>query len=229
MKYFVIGYKRANRGESGESCNSHFDLSSACPKCGTGAELVGNLRVKGISDVNRDLFETLNGDYLISSRLFKKIRQRLSNLELVQVVNTKNQPLEYYHFTTSLVLSKFSSKSTGFTIEDQCTYCKRNGYFNQAIVGSLEMDIPTFVSPLNLVYNEQDFSRLKFPTIVKSWECVGLSNRKAYDKYVIRYARPFLLVSETFKMALQEERVRGIDFEEVTIQPAAAHNKMYEQ
>ncbi|MDP4270094.1 MAG: hypothetical protein Q8909_08195 [Bacteroidota bacterium] len=214
MKYHIISYIKAPIGESGECCKSEYDFSNACDFCGTGAELVSHLKVKGFSKISKDFFETLDGDFIISKRIYEVIRKIKPDFILRPVIDLKGNILEYYHLYTSIVLPRFEVQSTGYVIDGQCDKCKRNGYFNHAIISP---DKPTIVSPLNLIYKEPTIGFYQNELLLKTWECIGLSNKVAFGNNIVGYARPWIIVSHELKEIFESEKIIGIEFEEVII------------
>jgi len=218
MQFYIITYTDRPIGESGESCKSDYNLDHACPKCGTGAKLNGNLRVKGISNVRKDFFETLDGDYLISGQLYEKLKDLHPEFELSAVVDIGNQELEYFHLYSHTILPRFNKKSSGFVIEDQCPHCLRNGYFNDAKIGDLDRGIPTEITPVKLCYEESNFEPLLGKNILQTWECLGLSNRRPHDRYAVRFARPWIIVSQDLKQIFERQGLSAIRYEEIKIE-----------
>jgi hypothetical protein len=215
MKYYILSYKRAPIGESGEPCHSTYELTSACTTCGTGAILVGNLRVKGLSKVNKELFETLDEDCIISKKLYEALLENEINLgTLLNIVDHRGNDLPFFHLYTIKHLPQ--TKSNDFEIEGQCPTCKRNGFFTKVVI-STDDQTPTKIFPYNLHYSADVLNVLQKQDFIFTWECMGLSNLKACDKYVVRYARPLLIISEKFKIALEILKIKGIEFEEVSI------------
>lgn len=218
MRHFIILYNKRPLGESGESCKSDYDLSKACVDCGTGAKLTGNLRVKGFSNIKKDFFVTLDGDYIISTRLYNLIKENAIDFNLLQVIDSKNNYLDFYHFANYWTLPRFKKDSTGFVIDRQCQTCKRNGHFTLAEIGDLEKNIPTVIHSYILKYDEVDFEKHKSELILNTWECFGLSNKIATGKYVIRYARPLTIVSEKIKVIFDKEKLKDIEYEQIIIE-----------
>lgn len=216
--YYIISYKNRPLGESGETCKSDYDLSNACIDCGTGAKLIGNLRVKGFSNIKKDFFETLDGDFIISTRLYKRIQENFNDFKLMKVIDSRNNPLDFYHFDSDTTLPRFKKSSSGFVIEGQCQSCKRNGYFTHAEIGNLEKNIPTIIHPDIFKYDKNDLEKYKGELILNTWECFGLSNIIATEKYVIRYARPLTIVSEKIKDIFDRERLKDIEYEQIKIE-----------
>jgi len=217
MKYYILSYTKGTSGESGESCKSNYSFDNACKVCGTGAKLVGKLRTKGLLKIEKLLFETLDGDFIISQKLYEILNKKGVKLgELQSVINNKNNNLPLYHLNSNLYFPPAAEK-TGLTIEGQCQTCKRNGYFNEAIIGNLKLNTPTQVFPVELYYQKINADFLDSSDFFFTWECTGLSNRIAHGDYVVRYARPMLIVSEFFKQALETEKIKGLKFEPITI------------
>ncbi|MBK0403246.1 hypothetical protein I5M27_09635 [Adhaeribacter sp. BT258] len=217
MKYYIISYSGGTPGESGESCGTEYSFVNACEVCGTGAEPLNNLKVKGVAKTKKEFFETLDGDWLISKNLYNRIRKDIIDFNLSQVVDKKNKPLDFYHFYSAFTLPKANECSTGFTLERQCSACLRNGYFNDAIIGNLELRVPTTIIPLDLHYDTKDFTNLPNSAIYKTWECTGLSNKANVGNRVIRYARPWIVVNDDLKSILNIFKVKNIHYEEITI------------
>ena len=114
-----------------------------------------------------------------------------------------------------------STEIKGLKIEDQCDVCKHNGYFNEAIIGNIKLGIPTVVKPVELFYNNVDAGFLKQSEVFLSWEHMGKSNLVAHDKYVVRYARPLLIVSELFYNFLTSKGVKNFEVEKINFAPGA--------
>lgn len=218
MNYYIIGYKNKPIGESGESCKSEYDFKDACDICGTGAKLIKDLRVKGFSKINKDFFETLDGDFIISKRIYEIIKQDQLRFILKPVVDYKNNKLDFYHLNPSNVLPKFENKSTGYIIENQCEKCNRNGFFNDFVIGDLGNGIETIVHPLYLVYKENDLKAINNDLILKTWECVGLSNKETYGKYVVRYARPWIIINQVLKDIFEKLKIEGVNYEQIKLE-----------
>jgi hypothetical protein len=216
MKYYIISYSGSMKGESGEPCNSNYTFEDACDVCGTGATLVGNLRVKGLSNVRNHFFETFSYDYLISKELFDFLLNRKLKVEnCLNAIDTKGKPTNYFHFTSRFFLPKKSDKSTGIVTNRQCPVCLRNGYFNEAIAEESENGKKLIGLPLKLVYENIDKGLLESSDIFVTWECFGWSNLVAEGFKAVRYARPFVVVSENIKSAFEDFKVKNVHFEEI--------------
>ncbi len=217
MEYFVITYTGKPIGESGESCSTEYILDEACETCGTGAKLSGSLKTKKLNKTKKNFFQTVDGDYLISEELHIKLVEKGIKIGyLDKVVDFKNNQLTFYHLYTELSFPKTTNFS-GLIIDSQCETCKRNGYFNDVIIGDLEKNIPTKIIPLELNYSDLNLDLKKQSDFFNSWEHMGLSNREAKGNLVVRYARPMLIVSERLKIVLEEERLENLKFDVIKI------------
>jgi len=218
MKYHIMKYISRPIGESGEdkeSCSNKYDTSIACKVCGTGAKLIGNLRTKGIKNIKKNLFSTMDGDIIISDELYiylNKNNAKIGNLKCI--VDFKGKQLPYFHLTTGFNLPK-ANEIKGLKIESQCPICKRNGYFTDAIIGNLERNIPTVIKQLKLRYNKLDNNFLLQSDVFNTWECLGLSNLKKEENKIVRYARPLLVVSENFKELMAYYGIKDLKFEPI--------------
>lgn len=225
MNYYILSYRGGKHGESGEPCGTEYSFDNACHACGAGAEVKGSLKVRGIAKAKNDLFETKNNDVLISKSLYERVKIKLAEFELAQVVDTRNQPLDFYHLFTNKTLPKFKKSSTGYVTEGQCSFCHRDGYFNDVTVGDALVGTPAIVKPVILRYEYEDVNKLSNALILKSWECVGLSNKVKHGNRVIGFARPWMLVvREVLKGMLEDERIRHIHFEHMILEGCAQQN-----
>lgn len=218
MKYYILSSSSRPKGQSGESAGSKYSLDNACKNCGTGAQLIDSLHAKGLKNVKEDFFFTLDGDALITEKLYNLLKSEgLKLKDVSNVVDRKGASLPFYHLNPKPSFPKSLPESEGLKIENQCPVCKQNGYFNDAIIGDLNKEISTYVAPLNLHYKDVEKSFLQQSDIFHSWEHMGLSNLKAEGNKVIRYARPLLIVSEKVKKTFEEFKIKKLTFDEVII------------
>lgn len=211
MKYYRLNYVKREVGESGEYCGTKYSFNEACPLCGTGAEIEGNLYAKKLPK-NKQFFKTLDSDFLMSEELYVSALNNDIDLNKLKQVKKRNGDfLGYYHLKSHIYLPK-AKKHQGLIIEDQCGLCKRNGYFNKLILGDLKRNIPSLVPPVELSYKKEDIEKLERYAVYNTWECMGLSNKIEYDNYIIRYARPMLVINDNFYKFLTEKKVKGLEF-----------------
>ena len=209
INLYFMQYDLTGKGFSGESCGSDYDLSEACPVCGTRAKLIDNLRSKGINKVNKEIFATMDGDDIISQKLYEILKEKGIKVgNLIQVTNTKNELLPFYHLKSNFYLPKMSSKTRGIIIDEemQCKLCKQDSYF-----GTVKENPFVF-------YKEFFYNYLKESSIFCTWEHFGLSNLKEEGMKVIRYARPHLIVTEKFKNSIEELGLKYVIFNPVIVE-----------
>ncbi|GAA4303434.1 hypothetical protein [Nibribacter koreensis] len=217
-KLYILSTTSASVGDSGEPFGSIYNLERACPFCGTAAQLVGPIRSIGLSKAKKDFFDTLGGDLMLSEKLKQALEDAglMSNC-LYPVHDTKGNVLPLYHINPTLTLPKAHKDSTGLKKADQCKNCKRDGHFNEAIIGSLENDIPTYVAPLQLNYDNVDADFLNSSDAFNTWEHFGISRLKKEGNYVVHYARPLIIVNERVKAVFEKLKIKHTEFEEVTL------------
>lgn len=209
MKYYILKICRAPIGESGDSCKSTYHFDHACKACGTGAVLVGKLRTKGLSRAKADIFETLDDDCILSERLFNELKNGGVNLNHSNsVVDYRNNELPFYYLNTNIILPE--AKMRHFSVNGQCPVCKRNGFWTKVRISD-----PKDYFPYDLHYSKEVLDCLEGEDFTYTWECMGMSNLVEHDIYVIRYARPLLIISEKFKTVLEKNKIRHLEFEEI--------------
>jgi len=211
MDYYIFSYLSKPTGESGETYGTIYDIKGACNSCGTGAKVKDVLKVK-LKQTNKDLFETVDGDFLLSQALYDRIIEASLDLEpLTKVSSQKEKDLPYYHLKTGRILPPATIIS-GLKIEGQCPFCMRDGYFHDVIIGDPEKDIPTEAVPLIIKYPKGTMDDYGLSDFFFSWECLGLSGK--YNNG-IRYARPLLIVSEKLKLVLENADIKDVEFSKV--------------
>jgi hypothetical protein len=217
MQLYILTYIGKPFGESGESCKTNYDLTSGCKNCGTGSKIESELHSKGLTKIAKDFFQTNDGDTIISTKLKEEmVRAHIKIGELAKVVEHRGQYLSYYNLTSDFMLPK-ATKIKGLIVEDQCYLCKQNGYFNDVIVGNIKKRISTVIKPVEIFYNNVDDKFLRQSDVFLSWEHMGKSNLVAHGKFVVRYARPLLIVSELFYDFLTSKGVTNIKVESINL------------
>lgn len=212
MNYFILSYNRAPIGDSHDA-KLEFDFTTACKKCGTGAKLVGSLKLSGINKLTKDFFETYVGDYIISENLYNSlIRENIVLGNLKKVTDSNNTEQPYYHLSTNLILPP-ALKKDGLAVENQCSECKRNGFFYKLSKSKDE----TIVFPTGIQYTSNQILVMEENDFYLTWECFGYSNLVACGNNVVGYARPLLIVSEKFKIALEKFKVKGLIYELIIV------------
>jgi hypothetical protein len=217
MNYFVLTYTGKPIGESGECCGTKYDFTHACKVCGTGAKVKGNLKTKKIKNVKKDFFQTLDGDNIISEKLYHLIKENDIKIDNHKnVVDCRNNTLPYYHFFTDYYLPK-AQETKGLIKENECPYCKQNGFFNDIVIGNIENNYSTKICPVILIYLEDNLKILEKSDLINTWEHMGLSNKNKENNLIIRYARPLQIISEKLKKTFIHLKVKDLKFEKIEI------------
>lgn len=215
MEYYLVEYLGKPVGESGECCKTAYDLNTACTTCGTGAKVIGNLRVKGLSNIKKDFFVTLDGDYIISQALNDLlIKEKIKIPNLKNVIDYRNRILPFVNFIPDYFFPK-AYLIKGMTIDAQCPICQRNGYFDKVAIGDIDKGIKTQTYKRIFHYAHVESELLSKSEIFNTWECLGLSNLTQYDKYVIRYARPLLIIDDKVRNIFEKYSIGDLEYEPI--------------
>jgi rRNA maturation protein Nop10 len=208
LKVYALGINMVPQGSSGEICNSVYDLTNACPNCGIKAKIIGNLRVKEISKIKKEILITRSFDYLISFRVYDElIKAGVKIGKLAGVESTRGEHLPYYHLKPESFLPKFGNKTKGYTIDikEQCPVCFQNCYFNLPKEDFLEY------------YDELPISLLEQSDLFNTWEHWGYSRLKPIGYYYVRFARPHIIVTENLKEVIESLGLKYVIFTPIEV------------
>jgi hypothetical protein len=174
------------------------------------------LITKGLSKVNNLFFVTIDGDFIIHQDLYKKLlSNKISGIDFVKVIDKRKNVLPYFHFNTYLELQRFSDNSQGIKISlEQCKDFKKNGY-SGVLITNENIGIEPKIVEIKLFYENITSILLNKSDIFCTWEHFGLSNLKDEGKYIIRYARPLIIVSEKIKSIFEIEKVKNAEFSKI--------------
>jgi hypothetical protein len=217
MKYYLLTYNGSLNGESAEDAGGKYDLNFACKICGTGARFIEPIPIKGIKG-NKDFFQTLSRDFFVSKKMFQKLHMEGINISFCkQVIQAKsNTLLDYFYFRPIHHFPGMDlSLSEGISFGDlQCKTCKQNGFGDKLIKTGKTTNI---IAPRRYVYHHIPEELLNASDIFYTWEHFGSSRLKAEGIYVIGFARPRIILSENVKIVFEEEKIKNVVFEEVSI------------
>ena len=220
-KFYLLANTSKPSGYSGECLGAEYDMANACPNCGTGYKLIGNLPVKAVK-LEKDFIQTLDRDYLISDKLFSALNLADIKVEnLLHAINSKSkEELRYYHLKPDFSFPKMLPESEGITTDEQCPICKRNGFFGDVVFAKNdkgEIESGSIV-PAKYKYQIESADFLEQADFYSTWEHFGTSNLVAKGNKVIGYARPLLIVSERVKSVFENMNIKNVSFEEIFIQ-----------
>ena len=185
----------------GAKYGTKYDFTRACQKCGSGALPVGPLYLEKNPSTKYQMFKTLDHETLVDIKLAQTLRSMGINT-FAEVYDQQKQKLPYMELRHQAQLPKFSKKTSGYKIEDQCETCMLNGHFNNR-------------DPLKLVYENIDES-ITNNHVLATFELFGNSfiSEPAEDSI---FATPFLIFSKELKELLENEGIPELTFDEVLI------------
>lgn len=193
---------RAPKADGGPRHGTEYDLTNACPRCGTGAVQTSPLVLKR-SETPRpgaDLFETLSGEVLISEDLAGVWDAAgIGGAELRGAVSHRDgQPLAWFQVIPQLELPPMSAQTRGTIREDPCPACGRDGHFF------------TVKSPEAIVYDDPE-SAEDLPDVCHTYERFG--NSVLREPFASSFfAPPLLICKPNVQKFFRGRRVRGIRF-----------------
>jgi hypothetical protein len=200
----VFRLERAPRGDGGPTYGTEYDLSSACPVCGTGAPQASSLVLKR-SDVPKSgpIFQTLDHEYLVNGEIARSLADsRLTGLRLLEARSLRDGAgLGWFQLIPTAQMPPVAAWSKGLERWKPCTTCGRDGYYHRPD------------EPLQLAYST-DAALSSLPDVTTTYECFGKSGlRQPLAKS--HFAQPMLLVKPRFREILAAHKVRGAQFEPV--------------
>ena len=191
-----------------------YDLSNACPRCGTAAVQTSPLMLprKGLPrECELTLgtrFSILVGPNLRASLLDAKV----TGLELRQALFFRNnEPLPWWQIISAYEMPMMSKLSKNLTRDTRpgwgCPTCRR------------DMHTRTGIEPLDLIYDGAAVDPKAIPDVVHSWECWGRSvlNYDVERQLVRGFACPWVLVKPKVFDVFREFKLEDVSFDPVRI------------
>jgi hypothetical protein len=215
-KYYVLWLKSSQVGDSGFR-SENYDLESGCPVCGTGAKLKGKLETKCLGKISRDIQLTYYFDMLISEKLYFAIKEVIPSFTLKNIVNSKDEDLNFYHFFSDYNFPKMNSESRGIMIEDdqnfpRCLNCGRSHFYPVLIFHGGQKG--TEIVPKKYIYEGVSADFLNKSEVFTTWEHFSASSIRK-ERFFL--ARPEIIISETIKEIFESFKIRNMVYEEVII------------
>jgi hypothetical protein len=114
----------------GPQHGTKYDLTMACPRCGSGATQLGPLLVGSRKFPKSEMFMTLDREILVQGALANTLAGAgFRRLLGAVVLASSGERLPVLQLLAEDVLPRFSDLSTGFVRERPCATCDRDGYF----------------------------------------------------------------------------------------------------
>ncbi len=205
-----LSVNRAPQGNGGPTYGTTYDLSKACPVCGTGAVQTSPLVLKASElkvPKSRDVFETLDGEIMISPRVAEAFKKAsVSGVDLRLAVSHRDRSrLPWFQILPTHGMPRMAETSAGIEREKPCPRCGRDGYFGSAYL------------PMRIRYRACEVTLDKVPDFARTWECFGNSAlREPFHES--GFATPLLVVKPKVFRLLRELKVRGLRFLPVEIE-----------
>ena len=178
-------------------------MEKACPKCGTGADQVGPLRLRRFRPPTSDVFLTLDSEVLVGPRLGDRLREA-GVMCLGDVVDAKSgASLDVWQLLPQVTLPPFGRDTRGVVRERPCPVCERDGYYG----------VPH--EPYRFCYAPLDESLAEKDVLV-THERFGTSVlRQPFSESV--FAAAVFVVGSRVAAVLKAERLRYIELQPVQI------------
>jgi hypothetical protein len=182
-----------------------FDLTNACPTCGTGARRLEPIKLPGVRLKDR-VSCTLKFEIVIPPRLVVAIRSTAPHCLREIRDDQTGEATAFFQLIPDITLPRWGVETTGWCTSEMdppCPICKRDGYFN----------VPK--TPLKISYDQP------VPTFALAETCehFGKSRLQA-DFRKSLFASPYIIVSEAVEGVLSGEP--GVEFVPVNFSPSRA-------
>jgi hypothetical protein len=182
---------------------TEYSTERACPRCGTGAEQVGPLRLNRFSLPAAEIFLTLDQEVLMRMTLGEKLRASGVTC-LADVIDARSgDRLDVLQLTAEATLPPFAPGTTGVTRERPCPVCARDGHYG----------VPHVL--YGLQYETVD-DALRSKDVLATYERFGTSVlRQPFRDSV--FAAPLLLVSGRVAAALRSANLKYVELHRVQV------------
>jgi hypothetical protein len=187
----------------GPQHGTQYSMEKACPKCGTGADQLGPLRLPRFRPPASETFLTLDNEVLVGLRLGDRLREA-GVMCLGDVLDAKSgASLDVLQLRPQVTLPPFGPETRGVVRERPCPVCGRDGYYG----------VPH--EPYRLCYATLDES-LASKDVLATHERFGTSVlRQPFSESV--FAAPVLVVGSRVAAVLKAERLRYVELQPVQV------------
>jgi hypothetical protein len=182
---------------------TEYSMERACPRCGTGAEQVGPLRLNRFTLPAAAIFLTLDHDVLMRMTLVEHLRASAVTC-LGDVIDARSADrLDVLQLKPEATLPPFAPGTTGVTRERACPACARDGHYGIPHVG------------YGLQYETLD-DGLRSKDVLATYERFGTSVlRQPFRDSV--FAAPLLVVSGRVAVALRAAGLKNVELHRVHV------------
>jgi hypothetical protein len=217
-----LSVNRKELDAGGAQHGTTYDLSNACPRCGTGAVQTSPLMLP-LTALRKtgQLCEADMGEVLCAKELTDALkRAEVTGLELRQVcLHGNGEALPWWQMISHFDMPKMSAATRGIITSEvddvtedgmvirampPCPECKRDGRFD------------TVKEPREIAYSRRTVDAETLPDVVQTWERFGKSVIKE-DSRFSRFAPPLLLVKPKVFDIFRHLKVKHARFEPVRL------------
>jgi hypothetical protein len=119
-------------------------------------------------------------------------------------------------------------KVKGISKTKKHLFATQNGdlIISNELYSKIKSEIPSFKiehvintkgEKLDYFHLAEYINNLEESDVLETWERVGLSNLKAHSNNVVRFARPWMIISEYLKSILEFANVTNIEFQSIVL------------
>jgi hypothetical protein len=212
--FLVLTVDRKPIESGGVEYGTKYDLSGACPSCGTGAVQTSPLMLALLGLPPKALLSaTCLGQILVASELAEVMKAaKLSGVELRQTRFYRNdEPLPWFQVISQHEMPKMGPATRGIVRDTSpgwgCPVCQRDMHCDMA------------EEPTAIAYDGCEVDPDKLPDFVHTWECFGRSVIKNDPErnLVQGFAQPRILVKPRVLDLFRKHKVRGARFQPVRV------------
>lgn len=176
------------------------DLSSACTRCWSGAEIIGPLRADTKSSAASVVGSTREYVGVSLSFAERLLSENLSGLRLVDVVHYKSKkPLPWRMLDSEVTLNAAHRSTDAWTRSKEPCTCGRDSHFESREANK------------KVVYESKTVERFKQFDLVKTWECFGQPMLRGENPTAGFIAAPKILVGKRLSQILAGLKIKRLE------------------
>jgi hypothetical protein len=221
--FLILTVNRKPLDAGGGEYGTTFDLSRACPRCGTGAIQTSPLLLPLTGLPKKGLLcEAAHGEILVAAPLADALRENnVTGLELRQVrLYANGEPLPWWQMVSQHEMPRMHPETRG-VLTDEVDHLTQDG----AVIRTLhpcpecrqDGRYATTAEPFELAYSEKVVKLSELPDVVHTWERFGRSGIDPEDPRLSHFAVPLLLVRPRIFDIFRRLKVRHARFEPVRL------------
>lgn len=179
--------RRKEIDAGGPSHGTTYDLSTGCPKCGTGAVQTSPFYAPASAFPKTGLICASSTEVFVAAAIADALRSsKVTGIELRQVLSSpKREPLPWWQVIPESTMPTMSPESKGIIHSEglpPCSECQRDGHYS------------TVKEPEQIVYSGLKITADSLPDVVQTWERFGRSWIDCENFRDSRFAEPVILV-----------------------------------